>query len=116
MHDERRATSRLELETGLPGEISVMAPATVRDICRSGLNLESAFPLLVGSLHDLRLHLDDDVVVVKARVVHCQIADVGRDAVTYRAGLEFVGLADHVRASLEAFVGGCGRSTTTHTP
>lgn len=81
-----------------------MAPAEARDISPSGVSLESAFPLLVHSLHDVRLHLDDDVVVVKARVAHCQIADIGPDTVVYRAGLEFVDLPDHVRVSIEAFV------------
>lgn len=105
MSDERRATPRLELGSGLSGDISVMAPAVVRDIGPSGVRIESAFPLLLHALHDLRLHLDDDVVVVvKGRVVHCQIADLGRDAVVYRAGLEFVDVANHVRASIEAFV------------
>lgn len=106
MSDDRRAAPRLELVGGLPGEISVMAPTAVRDLGPSGVKLDSAFPLFVHSLHDLRLHLDDSVVVVKARVVYCQIADIGKDAVVYRAGLEFVDLPDHARAAIETFVAG----------
>ncbi|MEW5982413.1 MAG: PilZ domain-containing protein [Acidobacteriota bacterium] len=104
MSQDRRTATRVDLLEKLAGELSVMAPVAIREIGPAGVRLESAFPLLVNSLHDLRLHLDDDVVVVKARVVHCQIADLGRDSVIYRAGLEFVDLPERVKASIVAFV------------
>jgi hypothetical protein len=76
----------------------------VHDISRSGAHIECAFPLILGSAHELRLHLDDDAVVVKARVVHCQIADLGRDLVRYVAGVEFVDLPPHADAAIAAYL------------
>ena len=104
MSQDRRETPRLALLGRLAGEVSVMAPIAIRDVGPSGVRLESAFPLLVDSIHDLRLELDDQAVIVKARVVHCQIADLGREAVVYRAGLEFVDLPPHVAAAIDTFV------------
>jgi hypothetical protein len=52
----------------------------------------------------LRLHLDDASVVVKARVVRCEIADIGRDLVRYVAGVEFVELPPHADAAIAAYL------------
>jgi hypothetical protein len=60
--------------------------------------------LILGSGHDLRLHLGDDSVVVKARVVRCHIADIGRELVRYVAGLEFVNLPPHVGVAITAYI------------
>lgn len=104
MDPDRRGSARTEILGRLAGEVTVPAPMVVRDISRSGAQIECAFPLVLGSAHDLRLHLDDDVVVVKARVVHCEIADLGRDLVRYVAGVEFVELPPHAEAAIEAYL------------
>jgi hypothetical protein len=104
MDPDRRESPRTEILGRLSGEVTVPAPMVVCDISPTGAQIECAFPLILGSAHELRLHLDDDVVVVKARVVHCQIADLGRDLVRYVAGVEFVDLAPHAAAAIEVYV------------
>jgi hypothetical protein len=104
MDPDRRESPRTEILGRLSGEINVPAPMLVLDISRVGAQIECAFPLILGSVHELRLHLDDDAVVVKARVVHCQIADLGRDLVRYVAGVEFVDLPPHAEAAIAVYL------------
>jgi len=101
---DKRETPRTEMLGRLAGEVSVPAPTLVRNISRSGAQIECAFPLILGSAHELRLHLGDDSVVVRARVVHCQIADIGRDSVRYVAGVEFVELPAYAEAAIAAYL------------
>lgn len=104
MPDDNRESPRLELLGTLPGEVSVLAPVYVRDISGTGVQVECAYPLLIGSAHDMRLHLGDQPVVVRARVVRCHIADIGHEVVRYVAGLEFVDLAEYAKAAIDAFI------------
>jgi hypothetical protein len=103
IHD-RRESARLDILGQLAGEVSVLAPILIRDISLTGVLVECGFPLILGSGHDLRLHLGDDSVVVKARVVRCHIAEIGRELVRYVAGLEFVDLPPHVGAAITAYI------------
>jgi hypothetical protein len=104
MGRDKRHSPRTEILGRLSGEVSVPAPMVVRDISRTGAQIECAFPLILDSAHEIRLHLGDDSVVVKARVVRCQIADLGRDLVRYVAGVEFVDLSPHADAAIEAYL------------
>jgi hypothetical protein len=104
MGPDKRETPRTEILGRLAGEVSVPAPTLVRNISRGGAQLECAFPLLLGSAHELRLHLGDASVVVRARVVRCEIADIGRDLVRYVAGVEFVELPPHADAAIAAYL------------
>jgi len=104
MDPDKREAPRIEILGRLPGEVSVPAPTLIRNIGRKGAQIECAFPLILGSAHELRLYLGDDSVVVTARVVHCQIADIGRDLVRYVAGVEFVDLPPHVDAAIAAYL------------
>ena len=104
MDPDKREAPRTEILGRLSGEVNVPAPMLVRDISRTGAQIECAFPLILGSAHELRLYLGDDSVVVTARVVHCQIADIGRDLVRYVAGVEFVELPPHADAAIAAYL------------
>jgi len=104
MGPDKRESPRTEILGRLAGEVSVSAPTLIRNISRTGAQIECAFPLVLDSAHELRLHLGDDAVVVKARVVHCQIADIGRDLVRYVAGVEFVELPPHADAAIAAYL------------
>jgi hypothetical protein len=104
MGQEKRESPRTEILGRLSGEVTVPAPMLVRDISRTGAQIECAFPLVLGSAHEIRLHLDDDTVVVRARVVRCHIADVGRDIVRYVAGVEFVDLPAHTDAAIALYL------------
>jgi hypothetical protein len=104
MGPDKRESPRTEILGRLAGEVSVPAPTLIRNISCRGAHIECAFPLILGSAHELRLHLGGDSVVVKARVVHCQIAEIGRDLVRYVAGVEFVELPPHADAAIAAYV------------
>lgn len=101
---ERRAAERLEILGDLRGEVMVYQPMAVREISHGGALIETSFPLHLESLHDIRLELGDNSVVVKGRVVHCSIADMDREFVTYRAGLEFIEPSEGVREVVSRFV------------
>ena len=100
-----RRDDRIDLPGGLRGEVMVFQPMSVREISLSGAQVETTFPLQLDSLHDLRLELGSRVLVTKGRVVHCSIADVDHEAVTYRSGLEFIAPDPHVRRAIDEFVG-----------
>ncbi|MFO7694654.1 MAG: PilZ domain-containing protein [Vicinamibacterales bacterium] len=104
MGPDKRESPRTEILGRLAGEVSVTAPALIRDISRGGAQIECAFPLILGTAHELRLCLGDDAIVVRARVAHCQIADIGRDLVRYVAGVEFVELPPHAEAAIAAYL------------
>jgi hypothetical protein len=86
----------------VPGEMTVLVPIAIRDLSPRGLLVESSFPLLLNSVHDLRLHLGDDSLVVKGRVAHCRVADLGADVTVYRAGFEFIDPPERVVRAVEA--------------
>jgi hypothetical protein len=95
---------RIDILGELRGEVMVYQPMTVTQISEGGARIETAFPLLLDSLHDFRLSLGELSVVVKARIVHCRISELEQEGVTYLAGLEFVELSDHARAAIVAFI------------
>lgn len=104
-HPDRRAGERVEILGDLHGEVMVYQPMAVREISHGGALIETSFPLHLDSLHDIRLELGNDSVVVKGRVVHCSIADMDREFVTYRAGLEFIQPSSGVREVISTFIG-----------
>lgn len=104
MDAEQRETPRVDTLGKLTGEVSVLAPIIVYDISQHGAQVECGFPLILGSAHELRLHLADDPVVVRARVVHCHIAEIGHELVRYVAGVEFIDRQPHVDAALAAYI------------
>ena len=70
-----------------------------------GAQIETAFPLHLDSLHEIRLELGDASVVLKGRVVHCSIADMDREFVTYRSGIEFIEPTAGARDVIARFIG-----------
>ena len=94
----------MEILGDLHGEVMVYQPMAVREISHGGALIESSFPLQLDSLHDVRLELGDDSVVVKGRVVHCSIADMDREFVAYRSGLEFIQPSAGVRDVIAGFI------------
>ena len=82
----------------------VYQPMAIREISHGGAQVETSFPLQIDSLHEMRLELGDASVVVKGRVVHSSIADVDREFVTYRSGLEFIQLSSGTRDVITQFI------------
>jgi hypothetical protein len=102
--DDKRESERLPMPGKLRGEVTVFQPMTILDISAGGAQVETAFPLHLDSLHDFRLSLDDRTVVVKGRIVRCQIGNLLEGSVQYRTGIEFVEPSEHAVAAILAFV------------
>ena len=102
---ERRDVDRVDILGDLQGEIMVFEPMTITQISEHGAQLETLFPLHLGSLHDVRLTLGEDSVIVKGRIVHSSISDVEHEQVLYRSGIEFVEPPERTTKVIAAFVG-----------
>jgi hypothetical protein len=101
---DKRDAERVEILGDLQAEVMVFQPMAIKEISRLGVQVETAFPLYLDSLHDLRLTLGDRSVVVKGRVVHCSISDMDQELVLYRSGVEFVEPSEAVDSVISAFV------------
>jgi hypothetical protein len=103
--DEKRDRERVEILGELHGEIMVFQPLSIKEISRGGCLVESSFPLHINSLHDIRLTLGDQSVVLKGRVAHCSISDVEQEVVHYRSGVEFIDPPERIRGVIVEFIG-----------
>jgi hypothetical protein len=101
---DHRDAERLQILGDLHGELMVYQPMAIKEISAGGAQVETAFPLHLDSLHDLRLTLGDRSVVVKGRVVHCSISDVDQEVVIYKSGLEFVEPLDRIVSVINGFL------------
>ena len=100
----RRGGERVEILGDLRGEVMVFQPMSIREMSRTGAQIETTFPLLLDSLHDIRVELGTASVVLKGRIVHSSIAEVDRDVLTYRSGIEFVEPNEAVRGVIQGFI------------
>ncbi len=82
----------------------VFQPMVMTEIGRGGATVETRVPLLLNSLHTVRVTLGDTCVVLQCRVVHSSVADLDRDTVVFRSGLEFVDPAERVSAVIVDYV------------
>jgi PilZ domain len=101
---EKRDAARLQILGELHGEVMIFQPMAVKEISRGGMQVETAFPLQLDSLHEFRLTLSDRSIVVKGRVAHCSISDVDQEIVVYRSGIEFVEASDRVAGVIGGFI------------
>lgn len=101
-----RKAARLSIYGGVQGEVMVYEPMTVKEISTAGALIETAFPLLADSLHDLRLKLGDTSIVVKGRIVHSHISEVEHEGVLYAVGVEFVDPSERVVEVIARFLQG----------
>src|SRR5882762_9283910 len=102
--EDKRDTERVQILGELRGEVTVFQPIAIKEISRSGAQVETGFPLQVDSLHEFRLTLGERSVVVKGRVAHCKITDVEQELVLYRSGIEFIAPSQHVAAVIADFL------------
>jgi hypothetical protein len=100
----KRDAERVDLLGLLSGEVMVYQGIGIREMSRTGMQIESSFPLQLGSLHDFRLTLAERSVVIKGRVVHSRISDVDQDIVTYRSGIEFTEAPERVVVVITEFL------------
>src|SRR4026207_1824270 len=80
----------------LRAEVTVFQPMAIKEISRGGAQVETGFPLQLGSLHEFRLTLAERSIILTGRVAHCSISDIDQDVVLYRSGMEFIEPPDHV--------------------
>jgi len=105
IEEDRRQTPRVDLLREFQGHLIALDEAViVQQLGPGGLTLVAAVPLSPTHIHDLRLTLDDEVISVRARVVHSR-AVVDSDDVTYVSGLAFVELPPETLAIIEHFIG-----------
>jgi hypothetical protein len=104
LQDDKRDAERVEILGELHGEIMVFQPMAIKEISRFGAQVETAFPLHVDSLHELRLTLGDRSVVLKGRIAHCSISEMDQEVVMYKSGLEFVEPSERVFQAISEFV------------
>ena len=102
---DKRDRERVEILGELRGEIMVFQPLSIREISQGGCLVETAFPLHINSLHDIRLTLGERSVVLKGRVAHCRISDVDQEIVHYRSGIEFIEPSDRIHEAIVEFIG-----------
>ncbi len=87
--DDRRTAERVIVLGTLTAEVLVSQPIEIAEISGAGIQILSRFPFVLESLHEFRLALDAEIVVVKGRITHCSIVDVDQERVEYRSGVEF---------------------------
>ena len=87
----------------IQGAVTVYQPITVLDITETAFRLDAPFALQNDSLHDFRLALDTRSIIVKGRVVRCQIGEL-HDGVVYTCTVEFVDPAPHALTAIRDFV------------
>lgn len=101
---DKRDTERIPILGDLRGEIMVFEPLQVCEISRGGASIETRFPLVIDSLHELRLTLGTQSVVLKGRVAHSRISDMDPEVITYRSGVEFIDPSERVRQVISGFL------------
>ena len=105
IEEDRRQTPRVDLLQEFEGRLLALdEPVTVQQLGPGGLVIVAAVPLSPSQIHDLRMTLDDEVVSVRARVVHTRTLIAGDD-VTYASGMAFVDPPKETRAVIEHFLG-----------
>jgi hypothetical protein len=104
MTEEKRDSPRVQVPGQVTGEVTVFQPMTILDMSERGAQVETTFQLQLEGLHDFRLSLGARSVVVKGRIVHCQIGELRDGVILYRTGIEFVQTTPHAQLAIEAFV------------
>jgi hypothetical protein len=104
MSRDKREVERFGLEGEVRGEVMAFQPMAILDISLTGAQIQTSFPLHVGSLHDFRLSLGERSVVVKGRIAYCQISLLTDVAAAYRSGVEFVAVSEHAGSAIADFV------------
>ena len=104
MTQSKRAVDRTPVTSGILGNVTVFQPMTILNLSEAGIQIETPFKLQNDSLHDFRLSLGEHSVVVKGRIVYCQVGELHEGSVIYRSGVQFVALPAHALSALREFV------------
>jgi len=104
MTENKRAIDRTPVTSEILGNVTVLQPMTILNLSEAGLQIETPYKLQNDSLHDFRLSLGERSVVVKGRVVYCQVSELHEGSVIYRSGVEFAAISAHALAAVREFV------------
>lgn len=104
MPDEKRRSERIEILGDMPGAATVAQPIAIRELSHAGASIECSFPLYVDTLHQFRLTVGGQTLVVRGRIAHCHISEVDHERVTYVAGVDFVELSEAGRKVIADFL------------
>ncbi len=88
----------------VPGATTVVQPLSIKELSRTGAQVEARFTLHIDSVHEFRLTLGDRSVVVRGRVAHCHVSEVDPEGLIYRAGIEFLEAPPHAAHAIESFL------------
>ncbi len=99
---DRRAAVRFEIIGELWATVLTRQPLPVLNVGLGGLLVESAGPLVVGSLQRLRLTIGEEPSEVSASVRHVTPSQGRPDR--YLVGLEFVDLTPRTRDRIDALI------------
>jgi PilZ domain-containing protein len=102
--EEKRDVERIPVPGQISGEVTVYQPILILDISERGAQVETPFKLQLDSLHDFRISLAARSVVLKGRVVYCQIGELREGGVLYRSGIEFVDPPQHASNAVATFI------------
>ena len=101
---ERRRSQRVPVSGDRFGRVKATVPARIVDISRHGVQLEVPAALRPAVECDLTLPVDHQDLRIRARVQRCRAMGFAGDdhdrKLVYRAGLEFVSVAQGDREAL----------------
>jgi hypothetical protein len=100
----KRDAERVPISGEVTGEVTIYEPMTIVDMSELGAQIETTFPLHLDSLHEFRLTLGTRSVIVKGRIVHCQIGELSGGGALYRTGVEFIEPSEHALLAIHAFI------------
>jgi hypothetical protein len=88
--NERRQRPRVDLLADLHGNVVALDERIqVTQLSIGGMTVEASVPLSTRLQHDFRISDGSSSIQVRGRIVHSRV-EVGGDAVTYVAGVEFI--------------------------
>jgi len=64
--------------------------------------MEAEQPFAPGSMQDMELFLDNKVLDVRGRIIHCKEIS-SRNSIRYKMGIEFIEISDKEREVLRSF-------------
>ena len=100
----KREAERVPIAGLVSGEVTVFQPMTILNMSEKGMQIEASTKLHNDSLHDFRLSLYNRSVIVKGRIVYCQIGELNEGGPRYKCGIEFIQMAAHVQTAIGDFV------------
>ncbi len=106
--NERRATARVAPMEPIPVKLKSSLPARVLDISAGGVLVEVATSMRPEADCELRVHVADGEVTVRAKVRRCKAWGFGLDesdrrVLLYRAGLQFLELPAEALGKLRRY-------------